>query len=67
MVKVRSSDEVKSYFISWVHGWLEIWRLRLFSTKVVVEVKVGIELGNRDTREYLERENREIIVSMESV
>ena len=46
---------------------MEVWRLKLFSTKVVVEVKVGIELGNRDTREYLERENREIIVSMESV
>ena len=27
-------------------GWLEIWRLKLISTQVVVEVEVGVELGN---------------------
>ena len=30
----------------WVGGWLEISRVKLFSTKVVVEVEVGVELGN---------------------
>ena len=28
-------------------GTLEIWRLRLISIQVVVEVEVGVELGNR--------------------
>ena len=27
-------------------GWLEIWGLKLISTQVVVEVEVGVELGN---------------------
>ena len=27
-------------------GWLEISRLKLISTQVVVEVEVGVELGN---------------------
>ena len=27
-------------------GWLEIWRLKLISTQVVVEVEVWVELGN---------------------
>ena len=37
----------------WVGGWLEIWRVKLISTQVVVEVEVGVELGN--TRKiYLE-------------
>ena len=29
-------------------GWLEIWRVKLISTQVVVEVEVevGVELGN---------------------
>ena len=27
-------------------GWLEKWGLKLFSTQVVVEVEVGVELGN---------------------
>ena len=26
--------------------WLEIWRVKLISTQVVVEVEVGAELGN---------------------
>ena len=26
-------------------GWLEIWRVKLVSTQVVVEVEVGVELG----------------------
>ena len=50
MAKVRSSDEVKSYFISrvggLVGGWLEIWRWRLISIQVLVEVEVGVELDN---------------------
>jgi len=29
----------------WV-GWLEKWGLKLISTQVVVEVEVGVELGN---------------------
>ena len=34
-------------------GWLEIWRVKLISTQVVVEVEVGVELGKsmpRDSR-----------------
>ena len=27
-------------------GWLEIWRVKLISTQVAVEVKVGVESGN---------------------
>ena len=30
----------------WVGGWLEIWRVKLISTQVIVEVEVGVELGN---------------------
>ena len=30
----------------WVGAWLEIWRVKLISTLVVVEVEVGVELGN---------------------
>ena len=31
----------------WVGGgWLEKWGLKLISTQVVVEVEVGVELGN---------------------
>ena len=33
-------------FSGWVAGWLEIWRVKLISTQVVVEVEVGVELGN---------------------
>ena len=29
-------------------GWLEKWGLKLISTQVVVEVEVGVELGNND-------------------
>ena len=29
-----------------VGGWFEIWRVKLISTQVVVEVEVGVELGN---------------------
>ena len=29
-----------------VGGWLEICRVKLISTQVVVEVEVGVELGN---------------------
>ena len=29
--------------------WLEIWRVKLISTQVVVEVEVGVELGNEHT------------------
>ena len=28
-------------------GWLEKWGLELISTQVVVEVEVGVELGNK--------------------
>ena len=31
-----------------VGGWLEIWRVKLISTQVVVEVKVGGELGKNN-------------------
>ena len=34
-------------WVEWVGGWLEIWRVKLISTQVVVEVEVGVELGNK--------------------
>ena len=33
-------------WVEWVGGWLEIWRVKLISTEVLVEVEVGVELGN---------------------
>ena len=33
-------------WVWWVGSWLEIWRVKLISTQVVVEVEVGVELGN---------------------
>ena len=38
-----------------VGGWLEIWRVKLTSTQVVLEVEVGVELGNHylQTDHYL--------------
>ena len=30
----------------WLGGWLEKWGFKLISTQVVVEVEVGVELGN---------------------
>ena len=39
-----SLDGVQILF--WVGGWLEKWGLKLISTQVVVEVEVGVELGN---------------------
>ena len=35
----------------WVGGWLEIWRVKLISTQVVVEVEVRVELGNMRCQE----------------
>ena len=37
---------VFKYFFGGVGGWLEKWGLKLISTQVVVEVEVGVELGN---------------------
>ena len=34
-----------TFSVRWVGGWLEIWRVKLISTQVVVEVEVGVELG----------------------
>ena len=31
----------------WLGGWLEILRGKLILTQVVVEVEVGVELGNK--------------------
>ena len=31
----------------WVAGWLEQFGIKLISTQVVVEVEVGVELGNK--------------------
>ena len=39
-------------WVEWVGGWLEIWRVKLISTQVLVEVEVGVELGNRATKMY---------------
>ena len=38
---------VFKYFFDGVVGWLETWGLKLISTQVVVEVEVGVELGNK--------------------
>ena len=35
-----------AYFSVGWGGWLEIWRVKLISTQVVVEVEVGVELCN---------------------
>ena len=32
----------------WVGGWLEIWRVKLISSQVIVEVEVGMELGKNN-------------------
>ena len=37
----------------WV-GWLEKWGLKLISTQVVVEVEVGVELGNKSFQSGVE-------------
>ena len=37
--------------VGWV-GWLEKWGLKLISTQVVVEVDVGVELGNKAFGQY---------------
>ena len=29
-----------TFSVGWVGGWLEIWRVRLISTQIVVEVEV---------------------------
>ena len=29
-----------TFLVRWVGGWLEIWRVKLISTQVVVEVEV---------------------------
>ena len=34
-------------FLVGLGGWLEIWRLKLISTQVLVEVEVGVELDNK--------------------
>ena len=36
-----------TFSVGWVGGWLEIWRVKLISTQVVVEVEVGVELGKK--------------------
>ena len=33
----------------WLGGWLEQLGIKLISTQVVVEVEVGVELGNSNT------------------
>ena len=42
-------------WVGGVGGWLEIWRVKLTSTQVVLEVEVGVELGNHylQTDHYL--------------
>ena len=63
---------VKSYFSvgwgGWVGGWggcvcwwLQIWRLKLISTQVVVEVEVGVELGN------IHLSDNKFVYAMESI
>ena len=44
----HSLDDVQILF-RWLGGWgwLEKWGLKLISTQVVVEVEVGVELGNK--------------------
>ena len=49
----------------WVGGGLEKWGLKLISTQVVVEVEVGVELGNRSHIPRLRVENEEEIEERE--
>ena len=42
----HSQDGVQIFFRLGGWGWLEKWGLKLISTQVVVEVGVGVELGN---------------------
>ena len=42
-------------------GWLEKWGLKLISTQVVVEVEVGVELGN------IHLSDNKFVYAMESI
>ena len=46
---------VFKYFFGWVDGWMEKGGFKLISTQVVLEVEVGVELGNHylQTDHYL--------------
>ena len=39
-----------TFSVGWDGGWLEIWRVKLISTQVVVEVEVRVELGKNCMR-----------------
>ena len=39
--------------VGWVGGWLEQLGIKLISTQVVVEVEVGVELGNKIYTDFL--------------
>ena len=36
-------------------GWLDYWRIKLISTQVLVEVGVGVKLGNKESESMLSR------------
>ena len=39
-----------TFSVGWLGGWvgcLEIWRVKLILTQVVVEVEVGVDLGKK--------------------
>ena len=47
--------------VGWLGGWLEILRVKLISTQVVVEVEVGVELGN------IHLSDNKFVYAMESI
>ena len=41
-----------TFLVRWVGRWLEICRVKLISTPVVVDIEVGVELGNIQNSNY---------------
>ena len=64
--------DLKFYFFGRVGGWLEIWRVKLISTQVLVLVEVWVELGKiakliDETNSLVNKgENEEIIKRIEA-
>ena len=41
-----------TFSVRWVGGWVDYLGLKVISTQVVVEVEVGVELGNNLSSVY---------------
>ena len=42
--------ELTTFAVGWLGGWLENWRVMLISTQIVVEIEIGVELGNKTVK-----------------